>query len=77
MSKGGVVKKFDTMIYVEGVFRMLRIRIEFLTAGEHQAILDVLYDNFDVIECSAVRSSKIKNSKFKLQYITMVPKHEQ
>lgn len=56
---------------------MIRVRIEFLTEQEHQALLTVLYESFDVLECSEVRNSKVKGSKFKLQYITMVPKHEQ
>ncbi len=56
---------------------MIRVRIEFLNERDHQAILKVLNENFNVVECCDVKQSKQKGNKFKIQYLSMVPAHEE
>lgn len=56
---------------------MIKVRIEFLNERDHQAILKVLHENFNVVECGDVKESKYKGNKFKIQYISMVPAHEE
>ncbi len=56
---------------------MIKVRIEFLNERDHQAILKVLRENFDIVECSDAKDSNLKGSKFKIQYLSMVPVHEE
>lgn len=55
---------------------MIRMRIEFLNEQEHEHILEVLNENFEIVEQEKVKPSKQEGSKFKLQYLSMVMKDE-
>ena len=55
---------------------MIRIRIEFLEEQDRQAILKILDAKYKIAECSRIRESKIEGNEFKMQYLTIVPKHE-
>lgn len=56
---------------------MLKLRIEFLTPGEREELIQLLETKYCIIEKSKEKPSKDPDCKLKLQHLVIVKKDDQ